>query len=225
MDFMMQFLETLGTVAFSISGAIEAMKKEMDLLGIVVLGLITAVGGGVIRDVVTGQIPPAAFQNSAQAKLAIGVAIIAFFVGSILTRHQHNGNFPWWNVVLFLSDAIGLAAFTILGIRCVQERIGNDNIALLLFVGVVTGVGGGLMRDVLAGNIPYIFRKHVYATASLLGAVLYLILEQVIPAGQGGRWLAVTASVLLVVIIRILAAHFKWNLPRVKLPQSEEENV
>ena len=79
MDFMMQFLETLGTVAFSISGAIEAMKKEMDLLGVVVLGLITAVGGGVIRDVVTGEIPPAAFQNSAQAKLAIGVAIIAFF--------------------------------------------------------------------------------------------------------------------------------------------------
>ena len=157
MDFMMQFLETLGTVAFSISGAIEAIKKEMDLLGVVVLGLITAVGGGVIRDVVTGEIPPAAFQNSAQAKLAIGVAIIAFFVGAILTKHQHNGNFLWWNVVLFLSDAIGLAAFTILGIRCVQERIGNDNIALLLFVGVVTGVGGGLMRDVLAGNIPYIF--------------------------------------------------------------------
>lgn len=222
MDFMMEFLETLGTVAFSISGAIEAMKKQMDLLGVLVLGLVTAVGGGVIRDVVTGQIPPVAFSDPGQAKLALSVAVAAFLVGAILVRHPHSGSHLKWNTMLLLSDAIGLAAFTILGIRCVQERMGSSNVALLLFVGVVTGVGGGLMRDIFAGDVPYIFRKHIYATASILGAVLYLIMEQLLPEHLGGQWLAELMGMALVIVLRILAAHFKWNLPRVKLPQSEE---
>lgn len=220
---MMEFLEILGTVAFSVSGAIEAMRKQMDLLGVLVLGLVTAVGGGVIRDVVTGQVPPVAFMDPMQAKLALGVAAGAFLVGAVFAEKPHFGSYFRWNMALHLSDAIGLAAFTILGIRYVEERMGNSNVALLLFVGVVTGVGGGLMRDIFAGNVPYIFRKHIYATASILGAALYLIMKQALPEQLGGQWLAELMGMILVVTLRILAAHFKWNLPRVKLPQGEEE--
>lgn len=212
MEWIMNCLELLGIVAFSISGAVEAMKKEMDFLGVVVLGLVTAVGGGVIRDIVIGQVPPAAFENPKYAALALGVAAIAFLMGVIFSKPKESGKLLLWNHVLLLSDAVGLGAFTILGIRSTQEKLGGDNIALLLFVGVITGVGGGILRDMFAGNVPYIFRKHVYATASIAGAVSYLLLD-----GAGYTQLAVICSLALVLALRVLAAHFQWNLPRVKL--------
>lgn len=212
MELLMKFLEILGTVAFSISGAIEAMKKEMDILGVIVLGVVTAVGGGIIRDLVTGKIPPSAFQNPVCTEIAIGVAVAAFIAGIILSKKQSERERAHWNTVLLISDAIGLGAFTILGIRQAQQQLGNENLALLLFVGVVTGVGGGLMRDIFAGNIPYIFRKHVYATASIAGAVSYLFLSYI-----GYPQIAVIASLLLVLVLRLLAAHFQWNLPRVHM--------
>lgn len=212
MNGMMLVLELLGTVAFSVSGAIEAMKKEMDMLGVLVLGLVTAVGGGVLRDIMLGQLPPASFQNPRNALIAIGTAFVAFLIGAIVSKQKRELHSIIWNQVLLVSDAVGLGAFTVLGIRYVQEQYGYDNPALLLFVGVITGVGGGLIRDIFAGNVPYIFRKHVYATASIAGAVAYLYL------GKTGCFeLAATGSLLLVLILRLLAARFQWNLPRVHL--------
>lgn len=206
----MIFLEILGTIAFSVSGAIEAMKKEMDMLGVLVLGLVTAVGGGILRDVLMGQFPPAAFQNSRNALIAIGAAFLAFVVGAILSKKNKELHSSIWNYALLISDAVGLGAFTVLGIRYVQEQLGYDQPVLLMFVGVVTGVGGGLMRDIFAGNVPYIFRKHVYATASIAGAVVYLCLEK-----TGHIEFAGAISLLLVLVLRLLAAKFKWNLPKV----------
>lgn len=206
----MIFLEILGTIAFSVSGAIEAMKKEMDMLGVLVLGLVTAVGGGILRDVLMGQFPPAAFQNSRNALIAIGAAFLAFVVGAILSKKNKELHSNIWNYALLISDAVGLGAFTVLGIRYVQEQLGYDQPVLLMFVGVVTGVGGGLMRDIFAGNVPYIFRKHVYATASIVGAVVYLCLEK-----TGHIEFAGAVSLLLVLVLRLLAAKFKWNLPKV----------
>lgn len=123
---------------------------------------------------------------------------------------------------MFLSDAIGLGVFTILGIHCVQKEMGSNNIALLLFVGVVTRVWGGMLRDVFAGNVPYIFRKHVYATASILGAAAYLIVDQNLPKPLGGHKTAVIFSMFCVLVTRILAAHFNWNLPKVEFTQKEK---
>lgn len=214
MNWMMLILEILGTIAFSVSGAIEAMKKEMDMLGVLVLGLVTAVGGGILRDVIIGELPPASFQNPRNALIAIGTAFAAFVVGVVLSKRKQNAHSMIWNQVLLVSDAVGLGAFTVLGIRCVQEQAGYENAALLLFVGVITGVGGGLIRDIFAGNVPYIFRKHVYATASIAGAVTYLLLER-----TGYVELASFVSLLLVLVLRLLAAKFQWNLPRVHLPE------
>ena len=212
MNYLMFFLEILGTVAFSISGAIEAMKKEMDMLGVLVLGLVTAVGGGVLRDVLIGQIPPAAFQNSRNALIALGTSFTAFLIGLHISKKQSAAHSNIWNQILLVSDAVGLGAFTVLGISFVQENSNYENTALLLFVGVITGVGGGLMRDIFAGNVPYIFRKHVYATASIAGAVTYICIER-----YGYQELAALASLLLVLCLRLLAARFQWNLPRVHL--------
>ena len=212
MNYVMIFLEILGTIAFSISGAIEAMKKEMDMLGVIVLGLVTAVGGGIFRDIIIGKLPPSAFQDARNPLIAIGAAFTAFVIGAILSRRKQNRHSTIWNHVLLVSDAIGLGAFTVLGIRNVQEQTGYEDFAMLLFVGVVTGVGGGIIRDIFAGNVPYIFRKHVYATASIAGAVSYLLLEK-----TGYPELAAIISVIIVLVLRLLAAKFQWNLPRVRL--------
>lgn len=212
MNDMIFFLEILGTIAFSVSGAIEAMKKEMDMLGVLVLGLVTAVGGGILRDMITGALPPAALQNPRNALIALGTALIAFLVGAVMSKWKKPEHTIVWNQVLLISDAVGLGAFTVLGIRSVQEQSGYDNTALLLFVGVLTGVGGGVIRDIFAGNVPYIFRKHVYATASIAGAVLYLCLEK-----TGYPAFAAGVSLLMVLLLRLLAAKYEWNLPRVHL--------
>lgn len=212
MSFLMICFEILGTIAFSVSGAIEAMKKELDLLGVLVLGLITAVGGGVLRDVLMGELPPAAFQTPWIALVALCAAFIAFFMGAVLSKFNKEVHSRVFNILLLVSDAIGLGTFTVLGIRYVQAQAGYDNPVLLLFVGVVTGVGGGVMRDVLAGNVPFIFRKHVYATASIAGAVVYLVLAE-----MGSDDFAASVSLLTVLILRLLAAKFKWNLPIVHL--------
>ena len=218
MNEMMTFLEILGTIAFSVSGAIEAMKKEMDLLGVLVLGLITAIGGGVLRDVIIGQFPISAFRDPRNALIALATAFVAFIIGAFVSRRRPNMRTQLWNQTLLLSDAIGLGAFTVLGIQCVQERDSYESIALLLFVGVITGVGGGLLRDIFAGNVPYIFRKHVYATASITGAVCYLLLQQ-----TGYTKTASIISLILVLVLRLLAAHFEWNLPRVRLHNADEK--
>lgn len=211
---MMIFLEILGTIAFSISGAIEAMKKKMDLLGVLVLGLITAIGGGVLRDVIIGEFPIGAFRNPRNAMIALLTALVAFILGALFSKKNTSTHNQLWNHTLLLSDSVGLGAFTVLGIQCVQERTEYNSLALLLFVGVITGVGGGLLRDIFAGNVPYIFRKHVYATASIAGAISFLCLQQFCSSK-----LASLISLLLVVILRLLAARFEWNLPRVTLSE------
>lgn len=210
MNGMILFLEILGTIAFSLSGAIEAMKKKMDILGVMVLGVVTAVGGGILRDIIIGELPPAVFQNARNIIIAIAIAFTAFIIAFFMPKDRQNKYTNIYNRVLFISDSVGLGAFTILGIRCVNEQYGYNNPALLLFVGVMTGVGGGMIRDILAGNVPYIFRKHVYATASIAGAAAYIFLIRV--------WdleLATGVSLLLVLLLRILAARFEWNLPKV----------
>lgn len=214
MDHIMFLLEILGTVSFSVSGAIEAMKKKMDLLGVLVLGLVTAVGGGIIRDLIIGKLPPASFRDPRNALIAIGTAFVAFLIGLIVSKRKEKPHRAVWNQALLISDALGLGAFTILGIQGVCQQSDDQSVALLLFVGVITGVGGGLLRDIFAGNVPYIFRKHVYATASIAGAVSYLSLQYF-----GYQRLAVFVSLFLVVLLRLLAAHYEWNLPRVELPE------
>ena len=207
----MLYLEILGTIAFAVSGAIEAMKKEMDILGVCVMGLVTAVGGGILRDCMIGEFPPAIFQNVMLVSIALISALLAFFAGWFI-KPKKEKTIRIWNQVFLISDAIGLGAFTVLGIRYVQEVSGYSSLLLLMFMGVITGVGGGVLRDLFAGNVPYIFRKHIYATASIVGAVLYLCLQK-----TGYLQLAQMVSVLAVVCLRLLAAKYRWNLPCVHL--------
>lgn len=200
----------MGTVAFAISGAMEAVRHEMDVFGVAMMGLVAATGGGVIRDMIIGSTPPAVFRNPDHAVLAVCVALVVF----ILLYYWNNKNKDRvhrfthiYERIYSLSDTLGLAVFTMVGIEAAGEADG----VLLLFVGVVTGVGGGVLRDVLAGTVPRIFRKNVYALASAAGAVAEILLAKVLPAQ-----LAMIIGFSVVVVIRLLAAHFRWNLPKIE---------
>lgn len=207
MDTFSLIFELMGTVAFAVSGAMTGLKKQMDLFGVAILGLTTAVGGGILRDVILGIHPPKMFQNPSYALLAIFVAVIVFIP---LVRRRLTKNVRVYDQSLLWMDSLGLGIFTVVGIATACE-FAQGNLFLLVFAGVLTGVGGGVMRDVMAGVTPYIFVKHIYACASLVGAVLCALLWAVI-----GQYAAMLLGMLSVVTLRVLAAHFRWNLPRAK---------
>ena len=198
-------LELIGTVAFAINGAVVAVRKGMDLFGVTILGLTTAVGGGVIRDLLLGYTPPVTFCEPVYALTAIGVSVIVFLKP---VRHFLTGSHRHTAMLLQLSDTLGLALFTVSGVQAAYLLGHAESLFLLTFVGVVTGVGGGVLRDMMAGRTPYIFVKHVYASAALAGALLCALLWP---------WLGQTVSMLagfaVITVIRLLSAHYHWSLP------------
>lgn len=206
MELLFGIFECIGTISFAISGAMEGIRHRMDLFGVMMLGLITAAGGGVLRDVVIGRTPPQVFRDPTWAIVALLVALLVF----LLIRRFGSGTNRFSRALEqlnLLADTAGLAAFTVLGI----ESAGGGNGALLLFVGMITGVGGGVMRDVLAGTVPSIFRKHIYALASAAGAAADILLMRVLP-GEA----AMTIGFCVVALVRLLAVRFRWNLPRIE---------
>ena len=194
MDTILLTLEIIGTVAFAVSGAFAAVRRDMDIFGVIILGLTTAVGGGVIRDLVLGLTPPRTFLHPIYALLSIAASVAVFLIARHGWTEKASGPY---GITMLVMDSLGLGAFT----------VGEHGAFLLIFVGVVTGVGGGVLRDVLAGETPYIFRKHVYASASILGAVLCVLLRGL------NLTLAIALGMAAVVITRLLAAFFRWNLP------------
>lgn len=207
MNTLFAIFELLGTIAFAISGAMEGIRHKMDLFGVAMLGLVTSIGGGVLRDVVIGDTPPRVFRNPNCAILAIIVSVVVFIV--LRCSRAKEIRFAREREIFYnLSDTLGLGVFTVLGI----ETVGAGNVGLLLFVGMISGVGGGVLRDVLAGTVPSIFRKHIYALASAAGAIVDILLMRF-----ASHEIAMVAGFGTVVLIRLLAAHYKWNLPHIEL--------
>ncbi len=199
-------LEIIGTVAFAVSGAMTGLSKKMDIFGVVILGLTTAVGGGMIRDLVLGLTPPAMFTNPIYAAVAAVVSVIVFLpaVRRWLTAYGRVRE-----ILMLVMDSLGLGVFTVVGIQRAYTATDHRGLFLLVFVGVVTGVGGGLLRDVMAGQTPHIFVKHVYASASIIGAILCAALWAPL-----GATMAMILGASVILAIRLLAAHYHWSLPK-----------
>ena len=204
--------EIIGTVAFAITGVITATEKKLDIFGAVVLGTVTAVGGGMVRDILLGYLPPAAFRHPVYTVTAIAtslsVFIIAYFFGKRIKLH-----FNVYSQIINVFDAIGLAVFTVAGINSAAACGFGENSFLSIFVGMMTGVGGGVMRDMMAGGVPTILRKKVYALAAGIGALIYQLLVEHNTCPQG---LAILAGAGSIIVIRLSATVFKWNLPTLK---------
>lgn len=204
-------MEILGTMAFAASGAMTGIQRKMDLFGVIVLGVTTAVGGGLVRDLILGINPPAMFRDSTYALTAIVVSVLVFSGVFVRERLSLAKYVLLYDKMLLLGDTIGLGIFTVVGSHAAITAGFSDNRFLLVFVGVMTGVGGGMIRDIMAGNMPYILVKHVYAVASLAGALVYTLL---LPYLEGIPCMLLGAAVVM--LIRFLAAHYKWNLPRIR---------
>lgn len=207
-------MEMIGTVAFAASGAMVGAKRKMDLFGICVLGVITAVGGGIIRDVILGLTPPGVFQNSIYALVATISSCVVFLV-LYLKKELLQGTFRMaYDRVMLIMDSIGLAIFTVVGVNIGIRQGYIDNTFLLVFLGTITGVGGGLLRDMMAGVPPYIFVRHIYACASIIGAMVCVWMHRFFGAVEA---MAVSSAVVL--LIRYLAAHYRLDLPKLELEE------
>lgn len=204
-------MELIGTIAFSVSGAMVGIEQKMDIFGVCVLGIFTAVGGGMVRDIIIG-IVPSALINPVYVIVAMCAALCVFIVLLLRKKHLHGRFRAAYDTVMLIMDALGLGIFTAVGVRTGINAGYPDNTFLLVFLGTLTGVGGGLLRDVMAGVPPYIFVKHIYALASIAGACVFIIIYRFF-----GEVAALIGASVLVVTIRLLAAHYHWNLPRLKI--------
>ena len=210
-------LELFGTVAFAISGAITGIRKIMDILGVCVLGVVSAIGGGITRDVLLGALPPAVFDRPVYLYVALAASLVMFVP---VLRSALLANHKLFDLLLLLTDSIGLGIFTVVGVGATVAAGYGENMLLCVFMGTLTGVGGGVLRDVLAGDVPYIFVKHFYAVAGVLGAIACCICVKVADLGLG-----YIAGVAVVFVLRLCAAHFRWDLPKARPTEKEKETV
>lgn len=199
-------MELIGTVAFAVSGAMTALRRQMDLLGVLILGLITAVGGGILRDLLLGITPPKIFDDPLTVCVALAASAVAFLPPVCRTLARSTLLF---DRILLAADSVGLAIFTVVGEQAAFGHLPEENWFAVALLGAITGVGGGVLRDIMAGDTPYIFVKHIYACASLVGALLCGLLWH-----YAGEMLSMLAGGGAVILIRGLSAHFRWNLPR-----------
>ena len=196
----------IGTVAFAVSGAMLGIRKSMDIFGVCMLGLTTAVGGGILRDVTLGLTPPAIFYQPEYIAVAIAASVATFI--PVLRKKLSVGSAAFEKTLL-IADSLGLGIFTVCGIQSALAAGFYNNPLLLVFVGVLTGVGGGVLRDVMSGERPYIFVKHIYACASIVGALLCILLRKCT-----GLHTAMLIGCAAIIAIRLFSARYRWNLPR-----------
>lgn len=203
---LISVFETVGIMVFAASGALVGVRKGMDIFGVCILGLTTACGGGILRDLILGNTPPAVFQDPAAALAAVLASLVMFLPA---LRHWLMHDQRRYDLFMLLLDSAGLGLFTVIGMRVAWSCQAQPSLYLEVFVGVITGVGGGLLRDIMAGNVPYIFAKHhIYACAALVGALACGLLKDIT-----GEAAAMSIGAALIFIIRCLSAHYKWNLP------------
>ncbi|HPX60316.1 MAG TPA: trimeric intracellular cation channel family protein [Deltaproteobacteria bacterium] len=192
-------LDLIGTAAFAASGALAGIRREMDIFGVTVLGLVTAIGGGTLRDVLLGDTPPFIFKDETYLYLSIAVSLLVF----VFHKHLHAIDTP-----LTIFDAVGLGTFVVIGTgKALAFQTGFIGSVM---AGVMTATAGGMIRDVLSGRVPMVLQKEVYASACLIGAILMTLLHRV---QVSDNW-ALTIPAITVIVLRLLAVRHNWSLPR-----------
>ncbi len=201
LDRFFYVFDLIGTLVFATSGALTAVKKKLDLYGLFVLALVTALGGGLIRDALLGRTPPMVFTDI--------LYVSATLLGSLLVVLFHQ-SFRHLITPLRVMDAVGLGIFTVIGAKISLSMDASWFAAIMM--GIVSGTGGGMIRDVLSGEVPLVLQREIYAVASLLGAALYVALAYlaIIPDSVSAL---VSASVIA--IVRMVAVLKNWHLPKI----------
>ena len=195
-------LDLFGTMAFAVTGAFKAIEHKSDIVGIIILATITGVAGGTIRDIVLGEFPTNSISDPAYVIITVATGVVIFFLYSHLKKH--------WNVFLKF-DAIGLGVFTIIGATFAFNIFGLNYLAMVL-AGVLTAIGGGILRDVFVNQVPIVFIKELYASASFVGVTIFYLL---LLAGIE-LYAATIAGIIITTGLRLVAMKYNWNLPKVK---------
>lgn len=203
-------LEIVGTIAFAVSGAFVAIKVRFDIFGVLVIGCVTAFGGGMIRDVLIGSTPPAVFSRWYMILIA-GLTSLAVFLIAWIYRKKFDEVREKIENINNIFDALGLAAFTVMGTELAFSKGLDFNPLLSVTLGVLTGVGGGVLRDILTETPPYIFKKHVYALASIAGGTLYYVLRLFF----ANTLLASGIAMAFIIAVRLFARKYRWSLPKI----------
>ena len=198
MDIIWYMFDMIGTIAFAISGALVGVARKMDIFGMAVLALATAIGGGIVRDVLLGYFPT----------VVISVTIIVFIMYN--SRYRKHAMGPRSRAGYLLADALGLASFTVTGASAGFKLYPELPIFIVL-LGTITAVGGGIIRDMLAQRIPSVLKEDVYALPSIIGGIVYYLMVISSWAGE-----AVYGAFTVVLVIRLLAIKYNWSLPKVR---------
>ena len=201
-DFFIYVLDLFGTMAFAVTGAFKAIEHKADIVGIIILATITGVAGGTIRDVIFGKTLPNSLIDPTYVIITVISAIVLFLLYSKMKKH--------WNVFLKF-DAVGLGVFTVIGATFAYNLFGM-NFLIIVLSGMLTAIGGGILRDVFVNQTPIVFVKELYASASFIGAITFyftlLITNEV--------YAATILGIILTTGLRLVAMKYNWNLPRVK---------
>ncbi len=208
MDIIWYMFDMIGTIAFAISGALVGVARKMDIFGMAVLALATAIGGGIVRDVLLGYFPPNSLQNVVYVTVVISVTIIVFIMYN--SRYRKHAMGPRSRAGYLLADALGLASFTVTGASAGFKLYPELPIFIVL-LGTITAVGGGIIRDMLAQRIPSVLKEDVYALPSIIGGIVYYLMVISSWAGE-----AVYGAFTVVLVIRLLAIKYNWSLPKVR---------
>jgi len=207
---VLNVIEIIGTIAFAAAGALVGIQKKLDVFGVFVLALVTAVGGGIMRDIIIGITPPTAFLYPMSTIISLLTAIFACFCYQWLNK---------LNKLILLCDAIGLGAFTAAGANMAFIYEYN-RLFITIMMAVLSGVGGGLIRDIFVGDIPFIFRKEVYAVASIVGGICFFYTKPLLP-GNGPLYLCFFVTAL----IRIVSLKYNINFPVLDANAQQKNNI
>jgi uncharacterized membrane protein YeiH len=203
---ILQILDYVGTMAFAVSGALKGVRKELDIFGVVVLAVVTAIGGGTIRDTLL-DLPVFWLADSTYVLLSLAMAIGVFVLFRLAQKTERS-------VLLF--DALGLGVFTAIG--AMKAGAAGLGVVGMVTMALLTGVGGGVLRDVLAGDVPVVLREEIYASASIAGGLIFALAAHVgLPEAVG-----VTVAVIITVAIRVVSIYMGWRLP--SRPARKEDN-
>lgn len=218
METILNIVEYIGVISFTVSSTVIAIRKRTDIIGALIFALLTSFGGGFIRDLTLGITPRilSLEKNTYLLLTCIAVSTICFVfafipkTAKLLSKHGHG-------FFIEFTDAIGLSVFCVVGMNVAIEVSGGDNFVLLIFCGCITGVGGGMLRDICSMEIPFILRKHIYLTPTLIGSVFYALTYKHLTQIP-----SMLISIAIIIAIRTLAIIFKWNLP---IPKSDFDSI
>jgi uncharacterized membrane protein YeiH len=199
---IVMILDLFGTMAFAVTGAFKAIEHKADIVGIIILATITGVAGGNIRDDILGHFPPHSISDPNYVIITTVTGIIIFFLYPKMQKH--------WNLFLKF-DALGLGVFTAIGATLAYQLFGM-NFLVMAMAGILTAVGGGILRDMFVNEIPMVFIKELYASASFLGVVVFYI----ILIAKFQIEVATIGSIVVTTILRLVAMKYNWNLPKVR---------